>query len=232
MPAPVYTLPSERQAKQRAIFDAILSLRAVPTTIESRATVDGPESSARFHPAIFFSFPPGTPAEIFIGRYPWEGCSLLAAHAAYRLDEAEARAREAADLYNRDGFFWNGYRFGLYSAADPMDFAPVTHAGTHPDAAEVLGLPLAEIRARSILAGTGDIAASAVTASAADVLAALELGDLQTDATDRAYGNGPNLTGDSATLIGIAYLLARVARLEGLSQAERAIVRRLSALLG
>jgi hypothetical protein len=87
-------------------------------------------------------------------------------------------------------------------------------------------------RARALLAGTGDLAASAVTASAADVLAALELGDLQTDATDRAYGNGPNLTGDSATLIGIAYLLARVARLEGLSQAERAIVRRLSALLG
>jgi hypothetical protein len=90
----------------------------------------------------------------------------------------------------------------------------------------------AKRRARALLAGTGDIAASAVTASAADVLAVLELGDLQTDATDRAYGNGPNLTGDSGTLIAVAYLVARVARLEGLSQTERAIVRRLSALIG
>jgi hypothetical protein len=234
MPAPRYTPPTERQAKQRAIFDAILFLRAIPATIEHPATKDGPASAALFHPAIFFTFPAGTPAEIIIGRYPWDGCSLLTVRGAYRLDEAEARAREAADTYNRVGFRWTGYRFSPFSPADladPMEFAPVSPAGEYPEAAAYLNMPIPELQARSLLAGTGDLVLQALTHSAADVLSALELGDLQADATDRAHGNGPNLTADSATLIAVAYLLARIARLE-LSQAERAIVRRLSALLG
>jgi hypothetical protein len=69
------------------------------------------------------------------------------------------------------------------------------------------------------LIGTDTIAAQALTAPAADVLAALET------------TGQPTIAADSGALIAVAYLIARVARLE-LSDTERAIVRRLSALLG
>lgn len=224
MPAPTYTPPTARQDKQRAIFDAQLSLCAIPTTIEHSATVDKPAHLALFHPAIFFSFPIGTPAEITIGRYPWDGGTLLTASGCYALAEAEARATEAADVYNRDGFFWNGRRFKTYNTVDPVDFAIVAPDGTpHPDAASVLDMPEDELRARALLAGTGDLVPAALTARALDTLDFLEAEAIQRD--HRSSFD------TSATRCALAYLLARVARVE-LSATERAILRRLSALMG
>jgi hypothetical protein len=96
------------------------------------------------------------------------------------------------------------------------------HATYHALLAEARDPSPEEVAKRRALAliGTDTIAAQALTAPAADVLAALET-------TEQ-----PTIAADSGALIAVAYLLARVARLDGLSQTERAIVRRLSALLG